>query len=113
MLAMPGTDKIIDETQPEYIRMQNDPVFPCRFDGRPSRYHPQDVDSWEFKSHDKYMAQVWQSEQNWTVYQKSDFVNRYNTFKQIVDGKVVENDPNIFVAQHNDDIVKSRRITPS
>ena len=113
MLSMPGADRVAD-TQPQHIRAQNDPVFPCRFDGRRSRYHPQDVDSWEFKSHEKLMSDVWHNKEIWAVHQKSDFVNRYQEFKQIVDGKVVENDPNIFETQHkNAEIVKTPRQTPA
>jgi hypothetical protein len=113
MGQMPGMDTVFD-AQPDYIKIQNDPVFPCRYDGRASRYHTQDIDSWEFKSHEKLMSDVWDNKETWAVHQKSDFVNRYQDFKQIVDGKVVENDPNIFETQYPDsEIVKTPRQTPA
>ena len=113
MLAMPGVAEIVGETQPQHITVQNDPVFPCRYDGRASRYHPQDEESWEWKSHNELMQKVWHNNNTWAVHQKSDYVNRYQEFKQIVDGKVVENDPNIFATQYEDsEIVKTPRTTP-
>ena len=113
MSQMPGMDNIFD-AQPDYIKIQNDPVFPCRYDGRASRYHTQNEESWEWKTLDKMANEVWQNQEIWAVHQKSDFVNRYQDFKQIVDGKVVENDPNIFETQYPDaEIVKTPRQTPA
>ena len=114
MLQMPGLKQIVAETQPKYIQIQNDPVFPCKFDGRRSRYHPQNEEDWEWQSHNRMMEDVWQNQEIWAVHQKSDFVNRYEDFKQIVDGKVIEDDPNIFEPQYEDaEIVKVPRMTPA
>tara|TARA_B100001113_G_scaffold329657_1_gene304673 strand:- start:368 stop:1435 length:1068 start_codon:yes stop_codon:yes gene_type:complete len=114
MKDMPGISDIRERVAEE-IKQQDYKVKynPCKWDGRQSRWHPKD-DSWQGRLHEDLMVDIWNNDEIWLKYQKSDFVNRYAEFKQIKDGKIVEDNPNIFKQKYEDDeIVKVPRETPA
>ena len=88
---MPGVQKMVGDMYP-YGAKRNYEYNPCHLDGRLSRYHPLDENDPKRKLYTSFMTQVWDNKKYWLTHNKSDYVNNYQDFVQIIDGKEVECD---------------------
>jgi len=109
---MPLIQEINERHQEDELFNQMKNHFPLYFDGRTSRYHPKE-DCQHSRAFDDFMSEVWNDPKMWIDNNKSDFVNRYREFKQVIDGKKVEDDPEIFKPKYSFREVKNKRQTPS
>ena len=92
-LNMPNIDNAFDCIPEEFFHRQEE-FNPLMFDGRESRYHPIDGNTWQRKAFDAFMRDSWHNKDVWAKYNRSDFVNNFEDFVQIVDGKEVEKENN-------------------
>jgi len=109
--TMPMIQEIVERYAPPEILAQQKQHYPIYFDGRTSRHHPKDENSWEGKAFDAFMSECWHEGRVWIDNNKSDFVNRYKDFKQVVNGEKVEDDPEIFKPKYK--LEELKRQTPS
>ena len=86
---MPFADNSYEHVPPEFQHKQEE-FNPLMFDGRQSRYHPIDHNSWRRQSFESFMYDCWHSNEAWVNHNKSDFVNNWETFVQVKDGKEIE-----------------------
>lgn len=96
MQSIPNVEDMTQEIATAEIKGQQNHYFPCRFDGRASRYLPIDEDCWERRLYNTFMEEIWQNDELWLRYYKSDYVNRYREFKQVVNGKRVPDNEELF-----------------
>ena len=90
---LPNSDSAY-ESVPQKYQYRQEEFNPLMYDGRVSRYHPIEYDSWRRKSFDTFMGNCWHSQDAWVNHNKSDFINNYEPFVQIKDGKEVEGNNN-------------------
>ena len=92
------------------IRVMEKDYNPCTFDGRPSRWHPQNQNDWEQRYYNEFMDNVWHNDRLWLAFNKSDYVNRYEEFKQVKDGKTIDKEN--FTPKDKDIVEKLKRKRP-
>jgi len=93
-LNMPNSGKAFDHIVPHEFETKQEEFNPLMFDGRESRWHPIDGTTWRRKSFDKFMKECWNNSHIWTQHNKSDFVNNFDDFVQIENGKEIEGKKN-------------------
>ena len=85
LIDMPFINDYKEEILPEEIQNRRDHFSkeynPWSLDGRPSRYHPIDEETWQRKLF--YKAQdMWNDQRVWQHHDKSDFVNNFDRIKR-------------------------------
>lgn len=87
LIQMPRLEDIREQEMPPQIYKAADHFSseynPCAWDGRVSRYHPIDEETWERKLFTRFNEEVWADNKIWLHHDKGDFVNNYKNFKKI------------------------------
>ena len=82
---MPFINDYKEEILPEDIQNRRDHFSkeynPWSLDGRPSRYHPIDEETWQRKLFNK-AQDMWNDQRVWQHHDKSDFVNNFDRIKR-------------------------------
>lgn len=86
---MPGVHQMVEEYLPK-VHDNNHEYNPCHLDGRLSRYHPIDEDEPKRRLFNDFNNNIWNNTEYWMLNNKSDYVNNYEDFVQIKDGKEVK-----------------------
>ncbi len=92
--SMPHVREIVEETISEETMQCNQDYNPCKFDGRLTRWHPIDENSDVRKAFQKFSDVCWNNNEMWMQINKSDYVNDFKDFIQVVDGKEVTDKQN-------------------
>lgn len=85
LIDMPFINDYKEEILPEEIQNRRDHFSkeynPWSLDGRPSRYHPIDEETWQRKLFNK-AQDMWNDQRVWQHHDKSDFVNNFDRIKR-------------------------------
>ena len=110
-LNMPGSDDAFEHV-PQEVRHRQEEFNPLMYDGRVSRYHPIEK-TWQRKSFDTFMSKCWHNKGLWANHNKSDFINNYEPFVQVKDGKEVKG-KELFKPKYEEEVkaFKVKRRTP-